>query len=178
MSSNTDTRHAALAALVEQHQERAKENYARIRGLAEALEQGYCAFLGADGPPCVLLVPPAGAFAPKSHGDEAFTAPPSGFQPLGPIAFGLAVRVNGDDWMRFALTCRKEGEKFNVVVENGPSYTFRLPLADQDPIEFFELLHAHVTRWFAEAIEDYDRGDVRDRAIGFDFFRVEPEAAE
>ena len=82
-----------LIETVEQHQKLADENYKRIRTLAEELRDGLCAFMDARDGVCVHLVPPGGDFKPKEYGDRAFSIPPRGFRPLGPIAFGLAVRV-------------------------------------------------------------------------------------
>ena len=57
---------------------------------------------------------------------------------------------------------------FTVHVDDGPSYTFKLPLADNDPQEFYDILYAYIRAQFSEAIERYDRGTDA-RSIGFDF---------
>lgn len=159
-----------LVAVVDTYQALAKENYDRIRTLAEEVRQGLCGYLDAKDGVCVHLVPPTGPFEPKPYGDKAFSMPPRGFRPLGPIAFGLAVRVSrGTDWLRVSMECRKLGEVFMVRIEDGSEYEFRLPLKDADPEPFFEHIFTHVLRWFAENIERYQDGDYGTREIGFDF---------
>lgn len=164
------SRFEELLATVETYQELAAENYGRIRRLAEELRDGLCAYLGATDGVCVHLVPPQGPFEPQSYGDKAFSLAPHGFRPLGPIAFGLAMRVTkGTDWVRLTLECRKAGETFTVHIVNGPEYTFKLPLAEHDPEPFYEHVYQHVSGWFAEQIERYREGEYGTRAIGFDF---------
>ncbi len=159
-----------LVSTVDEYQKRAAENYSRIRALAEEISTGFCAFLGNSDGVCVHLVSPTGAFTPKPGGDAAFSVAPRGFRPLGPIIFGLAVRVTrGTDWIRLTLHCRKAGHDFVVQLDGGPAYTFHLPLEDHDKSEFYELLYAHILSRFTEAIERYDDGDYASRSIGFDF---------
>ncbi|MEL6387116.1 MAG: hypothetical protein AAFR00_07175 [Pseudomonadota bacterium] len=159
-----------LLATVESYQALAAENYNRIRGLAESLREGFCAYLGATDGVCVHLVPPAGPFEPKPYGDGAFSVPPRGFRPLGPVAFGFAVRVSqGTDWLRLTLECRKAGDTFTVEIQGGAEYEFALPLADDDPKPFYDALFAHIQSWFAQRIERYEQGDYGSRDIGFDF---------
>ncbi len=172
----TNPAYDTLTQTVGRYRAAAAENYARIRALAEALEAGFCSYLGAGkDSPCVLLIPPGGAFEPKSYGDKAFSIPPSGFQPLGPVSFGLGVKVSEGDWLRVTLTCMKEGPDFTVRIHEGGQYVFKLPLHAQDPGPFFEMLHAHIVTWFARAVDDYDVGNDADRTIGFDFFRADDE---
>lgn len=159
-----------LIATVETYQTLAGENYDRIRKLAEELSDGLCAYMGATDGVCVHLVPPAGAFEPKPYGDQAFSLPPRGFRPLGPVAFGLAVRVSrGTDWLRLTMECRKAGELFTVQIQGGPEYQFELPLADHDPEPFYEHVFDHVRGWFSTRMEKYIEGDYGSREIGFDF---------
>lgn len=158
-----------LVTTVEAYQARATENYDRIRHLAEKLKEGFCEYLSANDGVCVHLVPPVGPFKPFTDLNKAFSIPPRGFRPLGPVYFGLAMRVSrGTDWIRIVMRCHKLGEKFTVYIENGPSYTFHLPLAESDMGEFFDLLFSHVREQFTEEIERYDRGSEA-RSIGFDF---------
>ncbi len=166
-------RYAELIETAGRYKGLAAENYSRIRELAETLRSRFCDYLGSDMPPCVRLVPPGGPFEPKDYGDSAFSIPAKGFQPLGPVSFGLAVRVtDSGDWLRAALTCRKEGDKFIVRVEGGPRYEFDLPLDGQETLAFLEILHAHVMNWFKLSIEEYEHGQYGQREIGFDFFRA------
>lgn len=166
-----------LLATVETYQALAAENYDRIRRLAEELRDGMCAYLGSETGVCVHLVPPAGPFKPKAHGDEAFSMPPRGFRPLGPVAFGLAVRVSkGTDWLRVTLQCQKEGDKFTVNIANGEKYTLSIPLADNDTEPFYQHIYEHVHGWFADRIESYNDGDYGTREIGFDFAQDDEKA--
>jgi hypothetical protein len=166
-------RYAELTATAGRYKDLAAENYGRIRELAETLRTEFCAYLGSDTPPCVRLVPPGGPFEPKDYGDGAFSIPAKGFQPLGPISFGLAVRVtDSGDWLRAVLTCRKEGDTFIVRVEGGPRHEFDLPLADQEPAAFLDMLYEHLLNWFKLSIDDYEHGQYGQREIGFDFFRA------
>lgn len=159
-----------LIANVEAYQALAGENYDRIRSLAEQLREGFCEFLDSKDGVCVHLVPPAGPFEPKPYGDKAFSLPPRGFRPLGPVAFGLAVRVSrGTDWLRVTMECRKIGDLFHVQIQDGPEFEFKLPLADADPEPFYQHIYDHVFLWFASRIERYKEGDYGTREIGFDF---------
>lgn len=164
-----------LVTTVDAYQSRATENYNRIRKLAEDLKDGFCGFLDARDGVCVHLVPPVGPFQPRTDVNTAFSVPPRGFRPLGPVLFGLAVRVTrGTDWIRLTMHCHKLGEKFTVHIDGGPSYTFQLPLSENDPSDFYQLLYDHIKAQFTEAIDRYDRGTDA-RSIGFDF--SEPEAS-
>lgn len=164
-------RETELFAAVDAYQKAANENYERIKSLAQAIRAGFCAYIGSASPPCVLLVPPMGPFEPKDHGDEAFSVPPKGLKPLGPVAFGLAIRLTpGGDWMRQTLVCLKEGAHFTVRVEGGPSHRFALPLYTQDPAEFFEAFYRHILFFFDDAVRRYEHGEAGAREIGFDFF--------
>ena len=163
------TRFEELIETVDGYQKRAGENYDRIRRLATDLKDGFCKYLGSGKGVCVHLVPPVGPFQPKTEIDKAFTIAPRGFRPLGPIAFGLAVRVTKEtDWIRLAMRCHKLGERFTVYIEGGPTYTFQLPLAENDTTEFYDILFAHIKAQFTEAVERYDRGSDA-RSMGFDF---------
>lgn len=162
-----------LLQTVETYQDLAAENYDRIRRLAEELRDGLCGYLGASDGVCVHLVAPAGPFEPRPYGDEAFSVPPGGFRPLGPIQFGVAIRVTkGTDWLRVTFECRKVGETFHVIMEGGREYQFELPLRDNDPQPFYEEIFDHVKSWFQTQIERYMEGDFGSREIGFDFARA------
>lgn len=159
-----------LISTVETYQALAAENYARIRSLAEQMRSGLCEYIGSTDGICVQLVPPYGEFQPQAYGDRAFSVPPRGFRPLGPIAFGLAIRVTlAGDWLRVTMECRKVGENFIVHIEDGTEYEFSLPLAEADPLPFYDHVYKHVLLWFSERIERYREGDYATREIGFDF---------
>lgn len=167
-----------LLARVDTYQELAGENYDRIRKLAEELSAGMCEFMGSQTGVCVHLVPPRGEFTPKAHGDEAFSMPPRGFRQLGPVVFGLAVRVSkGTDWLRLVLQCHKIGDKFTVSILEGEKYTFELPLIDNDAEPFYQHIYDHVYNWFDDRIERYRNGDdYSTREIGFDFAQDDDKA--
>ena len=169
------SRFEELIETVEAYQSRAAENYDRIRKLAAELKEGFCAFLGSGTGVCVHLVPPAGPFQPRTDLNTAFSVPPRGFRPLGPVLFGLAVRVSkGTDWIRVVMHCHKQGDKFTVHVDQGPSYSFALPLDDHNPTEFYETSFEHIKSQFTEAIDRYDRGTDA-RSIGFDFTEADAD---
>jgi len=175
--TNTPLRYEELINTAARYGELAAENYMRIRSLAEAIQSGFCSYLNSPKPPCVLLVPPVGPFEPKAYGDAAFSAPPRGFQPLGPVRFGLAVRVSDKgDWVRIILSCFKEGETFTVDLADGGEHRFPLPLHEQDPMEFFGALHTHVLDFFRDAIDDYEHGGYGQREIGFDLLPAQDSA--
>jgi len=159
-----------LIATVEEHQRLVEENYARIRRLAEELREGLCDWLAASDGVCVRLVPPAGQFQPRAYGDEAFSVPPKGFRPLGPIAFGLAIRVSrGSDWMRLVLVARKTGDNFRLQIQGGEEHVFDLPLTDNQPEPLYNLIFDHAVGFFREGIDRYRDGAYSQREIGFDF---------
>jgi len=111
------SKHTELLETVENYQALAAENYNRIRKLAEEIDQGMCQYMESKTGQCVHLVPPMGQFEPKAYGDQAFSMPPRGFRALGPVAFGLAIRVTpGTDWLRVTLECRKLGDEFIVQI--------------------------------------------------------------
>ena len=164
------SRFEELVETVETYQALAAENYDRIRKLAEEVRSGFCNFLHSGEGICVHLVPPTGPFEPRAYGDAAFSLPPRGFRMLEPIAFGLAVKVSdGEDWLRLTMQCRKIGDKFSVMIEDGSVYEFSLPLTDADPQPFYQHLYDHILLWFADRIERYRDGDYGTREIGFDF---------
>jgi len=126
------SRFEELIATVEEHQALVEENDTRIHRLAEALRDGFCDWLAASDGVCVRLVPPAGQFQPKAYGDKAFSVPPKGFRPLGPVSFGLAIRVSrGTDWMRLVLVARKTGDSFRLEIQGGEAHEFDLPLTEE-----------------------------------------------
>lgn len=158
-----------LLTSVEAYQTRVTENYDRVRRLATDIKDGFCAYLDSKDGVCVHLVPPIGEFQPRTDLDKAFTIPPRGFRPLGPISFGLAVRVTrGTNWIRVPMHCRKLGDRFTVFLDGGPSYTFSLPIADHDPSPFYDMLYDHIAKQFTDAVDHYDNGEDA-RSIGFDF---------
>ena len=166
------TRFDQLVELSETYQKLAAENYARVRQLAEAVRGGLCDYIGAKDGICVRLVPPVGDFEPKDYGDQAFSMPPRGFRPLGPIAFGLAVRVSrGTDWIRVTAQGQKLGNFFILDIQGGESFRLSLPLGENDSKELFEYVYNHVLNWFRSQMDQYEKGEYGTREIGFDFAR-------
>ena len=166
-----------LKAIAKTYQDLAAENYARVRQLAEEVRAGFCDYLDASDGVCVQLVPPVGNFEPKPYGDQAISVPPRGFRPLGPIAFGLAVRVTGGtDWIRITTQCQKIGDRFVLDIQGGESFTLALPLAEEDSTRLFGYLFNHLTSWFQEKINHYEAGEYGTREIGFDFSREDTVA--
>jgi hypothetical protein len=163
------TRFDTLLEIVARHQQLAAENYGQIRAVAEHVREGFCAHLDASGGDCVYLAPPVGPFEPRAYGDEAFGLPPKGFRPIGPITFGLIVRVSpAPDWVRIALVCSKEGEAFNVEIADGKSHAFTLPLSESEDRDFFDMLYAHLADGFNEQVRQYEEGEYGGREIGFE----------
>lgn len=168
------SRFEELIETVETYQALVEENYSRIRRLAEEVRSGLCDYIGAPDGICVYLVPPAGQFEPRAYGDLAFSIPPRGFRPLGPVSFGLAIRVSRQsDWLRLRFECRKSGEEFVVGIEDGAEYTFRLPITEGDSEPFYAHIYQYILGWFRENIESYQEGAYGTRAIGFDLM-LEP----
>jgi hypothetical protein len=162
------SRFEELTATVDTYQALAEENYSRIRRLAEDVRAGLCDCIGAPDGICVQLVPPAGAFEPRAYGDLAFSIPPRGFRPLGPVSFGLAFRVSQDgDWLRLKFECRTAGETFIVTIEDGAEYNFRLPIEENDSAPFYAHIYDYILGWFRDQIESYREGVYGQRAIGF-----------
>lgn len=164
------SRFETLVNTVAEHQSLAAENYDRIRKLATELRAGLCDWMSTTDGVCVRLVPPVGPFQPKDYGDEVFSIPPRGFRPLGPVAFGLAMRVSsGSDWMRLTLVGRKTGDRFRVEIQGGAEHEFILPLSENSPEPFYQMIFEHVQKFFEDGIDRYKNGEYSQREIGFDF---------
>ena len=163
------TRFDRLAQAAERYGERALENYAQIRSLAETVSAGFCRYLG-DKKICVHLVPPEGAWAPQPYRSGAFSVSGQGFLPLAPISFGLAVRVSHTgDWLRLVLHAAKIGHDFSVTIQGGRKFDFHLPVDDAQLHAFFGHLESHLVGWFEEHVDRYDHGEYGGRDIGFEF---------
>lgn len=168
-----DTKLMEIANAASVYGDRSFDNYAQIRSVAEKLRDGFCAWLDNESE-CVFLVPPQGAFQAQNYRSAAFSVSGKGFLPLEPISFGLAVKVSKEgDYMRLIMTCRKEGARMYVQVEDHSKYTLDLPIEDGDLIPIFEGLHKHLVGWFTDRVENYDHGDYSSTDIGFDIQRVE-----
>ncbi len=153
--------------------ERSFSNYAQIRSAAEALRDGLCAWLDSE-KQCVFLVPPQGPFTAQNYRSAAFSVAGKGFLPLEPISFGLAVNISGEgDYMRIILTCRKEGTKMFIHIEEGREAVLSLPLDKAEMTRFFESIYEHLLSWFNTRVDQYDNGDYGSNDIGFDILRVD-----
>jgi hypothetical protein len=151
---------------------RSFDNYARIRSLAETLRDEFCAWLSNE-PGCVFLVPPEGRFSSKNYQSAAFSVAGSGYLPLKPISFGLAVRVSEDkDFMRLKITCRKEGDSMFVRIEDGIEIRVAQPVTDGDMAPLFHACYTHVIEFFQDRIDEYDNGRYGTQDIGFDLQRM------
>jgi len=139
---------------------RSFDNYAQIRSVAETVCDLLCRWLHQGDERCVYLVPPEGPFQAENYQSGAFSVSGTGYLPLKPISFGLAIRISEDkDYMRLKLHCQKEGELMRISIgkESSP-ISLQLPL---DEISFF-----------SHSVEKYDEGDYGTSTIGFDIHRA------
>lgn len=163
----------AVAAAAGIYGDRSFDNYAQIRSVAEQLRNGFCEWLDAT-KKCVFLVPPQGPFTAQNYGSAAYSVSGKGFLPLEPLSFGLAIRISGSgDFMRLVLTCRKEGSRMHILVEDDTTYTIDLPVEDKSLIVCFEGLYKYLLNWFSERVDRYDNGNYGSNDIGFDIQRIE-----
>lgn len=170
------TRHHTLKDTASRYAALSLENYAHIRALAERIAREMCAYLHPNNPPCVFLVPPQGPFQPRDYGRRAFTVSGRGFLPLGPIGFGLAVRVSDHaDFLRVVLSCAKEGEELVVRIKDGGAYEFHAGEADADLSDFFAHLYQHILNWYEERIRLYEEGHYGGGGMGFEMVRIGDE---
>ena len=109
---------------------RSFDNYAQIRSLAETLRDLMCVWLHPGDEPCVFLVPPEGPFQAQNYQSGAFSVSGTGYLPLKPISFGLAVRISENkDYMRLQLHCQKEGELMKVSIGKESPIAVNLPVS-------------------------------------------------
>lgn len=169
----TPSRLDEIAAAAKIYGARSFDNYAQIRSVAEAIRDGLCQWLD-DGKQCVYLVPPQGPFTAQNYRSAAYSVAGKGFLPLEPISFGLAVNISGDgDYMRLVLTCRKEGNKMFIHLDEGRETDLNLPLQDKELANFFEGITTHLLHWFEGRVDQYDNGSYGNNDIGFDIQRVD-----
>jgi len=170
------TKREEIAEAARIYGERSFDNYAQIRSIAENIRDGLCAYLDPEDGPCVYLVPPQGGFSAQNYRSGAFSVTGKGVLPLEPISFGLAVRISGEgDYMRLVLTCRKEGDKMYVSIEQAENYELDLPASDENLSGLFESLYQHLLRWFEQRVETYDNGNYGSNEIGFNIYRVDED---
>lgn len=162
-----------LAKAAEIYGERSFDNYAQIRSVAEQIRNTFCAYLE-SGKECVFLVPPQGPFMAQNYRSAAFSVAGKGFLPLEPISFGLAVNISGEgDYMRIVVTCRKEGDRMFVQVEDNKNYELELPVSEESLGHINDSLYQHLYHWFTDRVQQYDEGEYRTGDIGFDIQRMD-----
>ena len=169
------TKREDIAAAARTYGERAFDNYAQVRSVAENIRDGLCEYLDPKGP-CVYLVPPQGAFGAQNYRSAAFSVAGKGFLPLEPISFGLAVRISGEgDYMRLVMTCRKEGDRMYIAIEQTQQYEIDLPASKEDLNGLFESIYQHLLGWFSDRVETYDNGNYGSNEIGFNIYRIDED---
>lgn len=152
-------------------------NYAQIRSLAERIAAGFCAFLAPDDPPCVHLVPAKGDFTPRDYGSAAFSVSGQGFLPLGPVAFGLALRVSETgDWLRITVTAMQEGGQLVCQLRDGDNFEFAVPVTDAELQDFFDHLYRFAREWFDERVRLYESGAYGGQTMGFELLNIAPQS--
>ena len=174
---NDKARFETLADAAERYGALSLDNYALIRSVAENLALGFCKHLGGPGK-CVFLVPPEGPWSPQPYQSGAFSVSGTGFLPLGPISFGLAVKVSrSGDWLRLVLSCSKNGPAMEISIEGGRHFSLALPLDEADLSELFVQLETHLVDWFKDQSDHYQHGAYGSRSMGFDFVHTDAEPA-
>ena len=171
---SADSKLAEIWAVADEHGIKSFDNYAQIRSVAETIKDTFCKWLDDSEGPCVFLVPPEGAFRAENYQSGAYSVSGTGYLPLKPMSFGLAVRISEDkDYMRLVLHCRKEGEIMKIAIGDKSPLAIELPVDESRLEPVFEQLHSHIIHFFKDAIDQYDEGDYGTSAIGFDVYRVE-----
>lgn len=169
----TDSRLMNLWEAAEVYGARSFDNYAQIRSVAETLRDLLCTWLHTGDEPCVYLVPPEGPFQAENYQSGAFSVSGTGYLPLKPISFGLAVRISQDkDYMRLQLHCQKEGELMKISIGKESPIAVSLPLDETQLTPVFERIYDHILAFFQNSVAQYDDGDYGTSVIGFDISRV------
>lgn len=167
------TRLEKIAQAAQIYGERSFDNYSQIRSIAEQLRTALCENLD-PGHQCVFVVPPQGPFQAQNYGSAAFSVAGKGFLPLEPMSFGLAVKVSGDnDFMRLILTCRKEGDKMFIQIEDAGEHILDLPTSEAGITTLLDAIYEYMLEWFTGRVDHYDNGSYGSNDIGFDIQRVE-----
>ena len=162
-----------IAEAAEVYGNRSFDNYAQIRSVAEQIRNSLCEYLD-NGKECVFLVPPQGPFTAQNYRSMAFSVAGKGFLPLEPISFGLAINISGEgDYMRLVLTCRKEGDRMYLMMENALTFEVNLPVDENALSEINESIYHHLLGWFTDRVRQYDDGHFGSGDIGFDIQRID-----
>ncbi len=168
-----ESRLEKLAKAAEVYGERSFDNYAQVRSIAEQIRESFCDYLSEDHQ-CVFLVPPQGPFMAQNYRSMAYSVAGKGFLPLEPISFGLAVNISGEgDYMRLVLTCRKEGDRMFIMMEDALTFEVDLPMDKEAVKKINEALYNHLNGWFTDRVKQYDEGEYRSGDIGFDIQRID-----
>ena len=171
--SGNSSRLSSIYKAAETYGVRSFDNYAQIRSLAETLRDLMCVWLHPGDEPCVFLVPPEGPFQAQNYQSGAFSVSGTGYLPLKPISFGLAVRISENkDYMRLQLHCQKEGELMKVSIGKESPIAVNLPLDESQMTPLFDLIYEHILGFFQDSVAKYDEGDYGTSVIGFDIYRV------
>ena len=169
----SENRQEQLAKAAKIYGTRSFDNYAQIRSVAEKIRDSLCAYMD-DSAECVFLVPPQGPFMSQNYRSMAFSVSGKGFLPLEPISFGLAVNISGEgDYMRLVMTCRKEGDKMFIMMENALTFEINLPVTDESLMKINDSIFEHLMDWFNDRVSQYDDGEYGTSDIGFDIQRID-----
>jgi len=172
-SSKDGSRLSSIYEAAETYGARSFDNYAQIRSVAETERDLLCRWLEKGDEPCVYLVPPEGPFQAENYQSGAFSVSGTGYLPLKPISFGLAVRISEDkDYMRLKLHCQKEGELMKISIGKESPIPLQLPLDETQLTPLFERIYDHIIAFFSNSVEKYDEGDYGTSTIGFDIHRA------
>lgn len=173
VNPKADSRLSKIWEAAETYGARSFDNYAQIRSVAETLRDLLCEWLHSGDEPCVFLVPPEGPFKSENYQSGAFSVSGTGYLPLKPITFGLAVRISEDrDYMRLVMHCQKEGSQMKVSIGKESSTALQLPLDETQLIPLFERIYNHILAFFKNSVDQYDEGDYGTSLIGFDISRT------
>lgn len=168
-----DSRLSKIWAAAETYGTRSFDNYAQIRSVAETLRDLLCAWLHPGEKPCVFLVPPEGPFQAQNYQSGAFSVSGTGYLPLKPISFGLAIRISENkDYMRLLVHCQKAGDLMKISIAEESPIALSLPLDEAQMEPLFELINGHILAFFQTSVAQYDEGDYGTSSIGFDVYRV------
>ena len=172
-TNKTDSRLSNIWRAAEVYGERSFDNYAQIRSVAETVRDLLCVWLHKGEEPCVYLVPPEGPFQAQNYQSGAFSVSGTGYLPLTPISFGLAIKISEDkDFMRLVMHCHKEGELMKISIGKDSATPLQLPLDETQLTPLFERIYGHILAFFTHSVEEYDDGDYGTATIGFDIFRT------
>lgn len=167
-----DSRLSNIWEAAETYGQRSFDNYVQIRSAAETIRDLLCVWLHKGDEPCVYLVPPEGPFQAENYQSGAFSVSGTGYLPLKPISFGLAVRISeSKDYMRLQMHCQKEGELMKISIGKESPTALQLPLDETKLTPLFDRIYGHILAFFTDSVHQYDEGDYGTATIGFDILR-------